>query len=177
MQYLRTTKRKDLCVVPKLHGFTPAKPCSPLPAKATHPTRLGESLARKGKLVQTPPRRATRPNTCIKWEGWVALQHSVISLSFFSYSHECAHTHLSVSAVTRILHAPPFPKFPVSQEGTFITSCLVSSDTPDPIFARASLQPLFLLSPTSTFQMTSPGLHRPRSMLSTTNAPVLPLKF
>jgi hypothetical protein len=92
-------------------------------------------------------------------------------------SHECAHTHLLVSAATRMLHAPPFPKPPVSQEGTFITSCLVSSDTPDPIFARASLQPLFLLSPTSTFQMTSPGLHRPRSMLSTPNAPVLPLKF
>jgi hypothetical protein len=39
----------------KSHGFTLcAKPSSPLPTKATHPTRLDESLAGKGKLAHNP---------------------------------------------------------------------------------------------------------------------------
>ena len=79
------------------------------------------------------------------------------------------------SASTRMLHAPPFPKYPVSQVISFATSCLVSSNSQNPISARALLQPSFLLSLILTFKMTSYGLHRLRSALSTLNAKILPL--
>ena len=43
----------------QLHRFTPgAKPSTPLPTKATHQTRLDESLAGKGKLAHTPPQQS-----------------------------------------------------------------------------------------------------------------------
>jgi hypothetical protein len=46
---------RELCYGAKnCMGLHFAKPSSPFPAKATHPTRLGESLAGKGKLVHNP---------------------------------------------------------------------------------------------------------------------------